>query len=88
MTGCSYLDSEECRECYYFPICNGGCHRIRQKNLYTDKPHSPCSYFRDNLEELLELHYENKLEMVARMRARQKAQEEAQKAAAVQGEEK
>lgn len=62
MTGCSYLDSTECKECYYFPICSGGCHRIRQKNLYAEKPHSSCSYFKDNLEELLELYYEWKMQ--------------------------
>ena len=60
MTGCSYLDSQECRECFYFPICDGGCHRVRQTNLHSAHPQSSCSYFRENLEELLELYFENK----------------------------
>ncbi len=73
MTGCSYLDSEECKECFYFPICDGGCHRIRQKNLHTEVKHSPCSYFRDNLEEMLELYYESKMEALRQQRAAGKA---------------
>lgn len=66
MVGCSYLDSQECKECFYFPICTGGCHRIRQKNLHADpdRRHSPCTYFKGNLEQLLELHYERKLSQV------------------------
>lgn len=75
MTGCSFLDSQECRDCYYFPMCNGGCHRIRQKNLYSENQHSPCSYFKDNLEELLELYYECKQENQARQRDKQAAQQ-------------
>ena len=78
MAGCSYLDSEECRECYYFPICNGGCHRIRQKNLHAEVPHSSCSYFKDNLEDLLELYYENKLELVRCQCEAQKARQNMQ----------
>ena len=60
MTGCSYLDDPECKECYYFPICNGGCHRIRQKNLHAEVKHSSCTYFKGNLENLLELYFEQK----------------------------
>ena len=66
MTGCSYLDDPECRACYFFPICNGGCHRIRQKNLHAEVKHSSCTYFKGNLENLLELYYEQKCLMAAR----------------------
>lgn len=64
MVAGSYLDSPECKECFYFPICNGGCHRIRVKNLHAAIQHSPCSYFKGNLETLLELHYERKKELL------------------------
>ncbi|MCR5774908.1 MAG: radical SAM protein [Lachnospiraceae bacterium] len=60
MVGCSYLDDPECRACYYLPVCNGGCHRIRQKNLHSEVKHSSCTYFKGNLEDLLELHFEEK----------------------------
>lgn len=60
MTGCSYLDDPECKECFYFPICNGGCHRVRQNNLHTDEKQSTCTYFRGNIENFLELFYEER----------------------------
>ena len=60
MVGCSYLDDPECKACYYLPVCNGGCNRIRQKNLHCECKHSPCTYFKGNLEDLLELHFEEK----------------------------
>ena len=63
MVAASYLDSPECKECFYFPICNGGCHRIRAKNLHSDIQHSPCTYFKGNIEKLLEFYYEQKLKM-------------------------
>ncbi|MBR7073769.1 MAG: radical SAM protein [Oscillospiraceae bacterium] len=68
MTACSYLDSPECKACFYFPICDGGCHRIRQNNLHTDHPQSSCSWFRGNLENLLELHYESRKKQAAAQR--------------------
>lgn len=61
MVAASYLDSPECKECYYFPVCDGGCHKARQKNLHDCKCRDVCSYFKNHLEELLELHYEQKL---------------------------
>ena len=76
MVACSYLDSEECKNCLYFPICNGGCHRIRQNNLHTENPHSPCTYFKGNMENLLELYYEKKLKMVEENRKKQAEQKE------------
>ena len=60
MVGCSYLDDSECKACYYMPVCNGGCHRIRQKNLHSECKHSSCTYFKNNLEDMLELYYEIK----------------------------
>ena len=79
MVASSYLDSQECKECFYFPICNGGCHRIRMKNLRNpDCQHSPCSYFRGNLEKLLELHYERK-KAIAAHQAEMKLQQAVEK---------
>lgn len=80
MVACSYLDSPECKECFYFPICSGGCHRIRQKNLHSDVQHSPCTYFKGNLEKLLELHYERK-QAAARQAAEQRQAAQAGQAA-------
>ncbi len=71
MTGCSFLDDPECRECFFFPICNGGCHRIRQKNLHSAEKQSSCSYFNGNLENLLELFYEEKQRAAAQQKKEQ-----------------
>lgn len=60
MEGCSYLNSPQCRECYFFPVCDGGCHKVRLRNLEDGGNRDSCSYFRDHLEELLELYYEQK----------------------------
>lgn len=69
MVGASYLDDPVCKECMYFPICNGGCHRIRQQNLHREEKHCSCSYFKDNLEDLLELYYEFKQRKAAAAKA-------------------
>ncbi len=61
MVGCSYLDSNECKECFYFPVCNGGCHKLRLKNLMDGGDRDCCTYFKGNLDDLLELHYEMKM---------------------------
>ena len=65
MVGCSYLDSEECKSCMYFPICDGGCPRVRQNNLRRDVKTSSCTYFKGNLEKLLEIWYERRLDEAA-----------------------
>ena len=73
MTGCSFLDDPECRDCFYFPVCNGGCHRIRQKNLHAAEKKSACTYFNGNLENLLELFYEEKQRAAAQKKTEQPA---------------
>ena len=71
MVACSYLDSQECRNCMYFPICDGGCPRARQNNLHRKEQRSTCTYFRDNMETLLELWYEKRLADAAAAREKQ-----------------
>lgn len=60
MVACSYLDSAECHDCFYFPICNGGCHLMRLRNILDGNRRDVCSYFKHHLDEILELHYERK----------------------------
>ncbi len=79
MVGCSYLDDPECKECFYFPVCNGGCHKMRQRNLHDDQHRDVCSYFKYHLEELLELHFEQKQESLKEQEkaiAKQKEEQE------------
>jgi len=60
MVAASHLDSAECRECFCFPICDGGCHKMRMENITEGAKHDVCTYFKHHLDELLELHYEQK----------------------------
>ncbi|MBR3457488.1 MAG: SPASM domain-containing protein [Selenomonadaceae bacterium] len=60
MVAPSYLDSAECHDCFYFPICDGGCHLMRMKNIQDGNQRDVCSYFKHHLDEILELHYERK----------------------------
>ena len=71
----SYLDSQECKECFYFPICDGGCHRVRMNNLHSENKHSTCTYFKGHLEELLELYYEKKKANTTRRGQKEEVQE-------------
>ena len=60
MVGCSYLESEECKKCFFFPICDGGCPQKRLENKKKGIENGTCSYFKSHLNELLEIHYEQK----------------------------
>ena len=57
----SYLEDKECDECFFFPICDGGCPRIRIM-LGRERKERLCSRFRNYLDKFLEIHYEKKLE--------------------------
>lgn len=60
MVGASYLEDEKCADCFFFPICDGGCAKMRLLNQRDSGDRDTCSYFKHHLEELLELYYENK----------------------------
>ena len=60
MVGASYLNDEECVRCFFFPICDGGCPQIRMFNKRNNQNRDSCSYFKNHMEELLEIHYEQK----------------------------
>lgn len=60
MVGASYLEDEQCVSCFFFPICDGGCAKMRLLNSRDGGGRDTCSYFKHHLEELLELYYENK----------------------------
>jgi len=60
MIGASYLEDERCVKCSYFPVCDGGCHRVRLQNKRDNKKRDTCLPFKGNVEELLEIYYEHK----------------------------
>lgn len=49
-----YSDSN-CKECKFFPICDGGCSWLRYKNLFEGKDYDLCTFLADDtrLEECL-----------------------------------
>lgn len=60
MVGASFLEDPKCQECYFFPICDGGCPKMRMLNNRDGKNRDTCSYFKNHLTALLEMHYEEK----------------------------
>jgi uncharacterized protein len=60
MVGASYLEDPECQKCFFFPICDGGCAKMRMLNKRDGEKRDTCSYFKDHIKTLLELHYEKK----------------------------
>jgi uncharacterized protein len=60
MVSGNYLGDEECEDCMLFPVCDGGCPQVRMLNNRDGKKRDHCSYFKNNLEGLLEVYYEQK----------------------------
>ena len=60
MIDASYLDDPECQKCFFFPICDGGCAKMRLLNKKDNGNRDTCSYFKKHLKTLLEMHYEEK----------------------------
>lgn len=60
MVGASYLEDETCKKCFFFPICDGGCPKMRMMNQRDGEKRDTCSYFKNHIKTLLELHYESK----------------------------
>ncbi|MDR1055062.1 MAG: SPASM domain-containing protein [Prevotellaceae bacterium] len=60
LAGADPLDDPNCRSCFHFPTCGGGCPYTRIKNEYEGDNIDVCSYIKGNMKEFLELHYLNK----------------------------
>lgn len=60
MVQASYLEDEACKKCFFFPICDGGCAKMRMLNNRDGGSRDTCSYFKKHIKELLEIHYEQK----------------------------
>jgi uncharacterized protein len=58
LVGPSMFDDEKCKMCNVFPICDGGCHRLRLKNVNEGKNFNLCTNKKTYLEPFLEAHYE------------------------------
>jgi uncharacterized protein len=60
MVAASYLDDPKCDECFFFPVCDGGCAQARLCNLLQGRNNDYCLKFKYHLEELLDIHFERK----------------------------
>jgi uncharacterized protein len=54
------FDNLECVNCFYLPICGGGCPYNRLANEFDDRNIDTCDIRKDNIKDFLELHYEFK----------------------------
>lgn len=61
MVQASYLEDEACEKCFFFPICDGGCAKMRLLNQRDNLKRDTCSYFKHHIKELLEIYYERKI---------------------------
>jgi len=60
MVGASYLEDDECEQCLLFPICDGGCPKMRMLNKRDNGNRDVCSYFKRHIKQLLEVYYKQK----------------------------
>lgn len=60
MVGSNHYDKKECQDCFFLPVCNGGCTQQRMINKYHGGNNDYCLCFKDNLSQLLESYYEIK----------------------------
>jgi uncharacterized protein len=54
------FESKECRNCFFFFVCGGGCPNQRLKNKFYGTNFDTCTYFKGNLERFLEVHFHTK----------------------------
>lgn len=51
----SIYNNPECKDCFLFPVCDGGCQWFRYKNIFENKEYNICNFMKDHniLEECL-----------------------------------
>ena len=61
LAGPTMFDDQECIDCKLFPVCDGGCSWLRQKNVFEGTSYDICTNRKGNINKFLELHYEQQL---------------------------
>lgn len=56
--GSDMFNDEKCLKCFLFPICDGGCCLLRYENMLNNKDNDLCPIDINDMQTLLELHYE------------------------------
>lgn len=60
LTGADVFDNQECQECFFLPVCGGGCPHLAIKKMFENKQIDLCHIAKGNLEQFLEIYYEIK----------------------------
>ncbi len=63
LNGADFLDDKDCQECFFFPVCLGGCPDLRVQNEFEGKQFDLCNIAKYKLQEFLELHYTHVTQM-------------------------
>ncbi len=61
LTGADVFDKEECQNCFFLPVCGGGCPHLAIKKQFKNREIDLCHIAKGNLEEFLEIYYEIKI---------------------------
>lgn len=56
--GSDPFQDKKCRNCYYLPLCNGGCAAQRYENTYEGKKHDTCLFYKHGFHDFLKYHME------------------------------
>lgn len=59
MEGVSPFDDPLCRECFFLPVCDGGCPHFRMQRVFEGEDLVTCPIYRDKLTEALEIAVES-----------------------------
>lgn len=60
LTGADVFDKQKCQDCFFLPVCGGGCPHLALKKLSGDKNINLCLVAKENLKKFLEIYYEIK----------------------------
>lgn len=60
LTGADVFDKQECQECFFLPVCGGGCPHLAIKKMNGNYSINLCNIAKSNLESFLEIYYEIK----------------------------
>lgn len=60
LTGADVFDRQECQECFFLPICSGGCPHLALKKMTGNSSINLCTIAKGNLKSFLEIYYEIK----------------------------
>ena len=55
------FDDPKCKDCFFLPLCNGGCPYINYQNRFEGKKINNCCLWKEDIKKFLEFTYEKKL---------------------------